>query len=186
VLLLSDGLGNLVMTRASTSRITTVLELGTNIFRANGTASHRDRFSQYQVKGQQSGSDDWYGEDAAHPLGSATDGDITRHRPLTVLAEEQIDSASAKERAEWERNVRYGRSRRISYTVHGWYHADGLWQPNVLVDVRDPFLSLTGTRLVAGVGLTLDEDGFTTTLELLPRQAFDRIELPEPGEDATW
>ena len=186
VLLLSDGLGNLVLTRTGTERVGTVLELGVNVLRCSGQFSHRDRFSRYQVKGQQSGSDDWYGEDAAHPLGTATDGEIARHRPLTVLAEENIDTAAASERAQWERNVRYGRSRRIGYTVAGWSHSGGLWRPNALVTVRDPFLSVSAERLITGVELTLDGNGFSTRLELMPSQAFDRVELPEPGEDSSW
>ena len=112
--------------------------------------------------------------------------DVTRHRPLTVLAEEQIDQVSAQERAQWERNVRYGRSRRISYTVKGWYHSGGLWQPGYLVPVRDKYLGVNGDRLISGVNLLLDESGFSTKLDLLPRQAFERFELPEPGEDETW
>ncbi len=73
VLLLSDGLGNLVLSRAGTQRISEALELGKNIYRASGKNSHRDRFSRYEVKGQMAGSDEWYAEDAAHPLGTSVD-----------------------------------------------------------------------------------------------------------------
>jgi prophage tail gpP-like protein len=119
-------------------------------------------------------------------LGVALDKAVTRYRPLTVLAEEQIDQVSAQERAQWERNVRYGRSRRISYTVKGWYHSGGLWQPGFMVPVRDPYLGINDDRLISGVTLILDENGFISKLDLLPRQAFERMELPEPGEDQAW
>jgi prophage tail gpP-like protein len=186
ILLLSDGLGNLVLARAGTQRIKEVLELGRNVLRASGSSSHRDRFSRYQVKGQMAGTDEWNAEDAAHPFGTATDNAIKRHRPLTVLAEEQVDETSAKERAEWERNVRYGRSRRISYTVKGWHHSGDLWQPGFMVPVRDKFLGVSDDRLISGVDLLLDDKGFNTKLDLLPRQSFERMELPEPGEDEAW
>ncbi len=54
---------------------------------------------------------------------------MPRHRPLTVIAEEQIDSAAAVNRAQWEASVRYGRSRRGTYTVLGWFNGSGLWAP---------------------------------------------------------
>ncbi len=186
VLLLSDGLGNLVLSRAGTQRISEALELGKNIYRASGKNSHRDRFSRYEVKGQMAGSDEWYAEDAAHPLGTSVDKAISRHRPLTVLAEEQVDKSSAQKRAEWERNVRYGRSRRVTYTVKSWFHSSGLWQPGFMVPVRDSYLGINGDRLIAGVDLVLDDEGFSARLDILPRQAFELIELPEPGEDETW
>ena len=182
VLLLSDGLGNLVLSRAGTKRINETLELGRNVLRANGSLSHRDRFRDYRVKGQMAGTDQWNAEDAAHPLGTATDDAITRHRPLTLLAEEQVDGSSAKARAQWERNVRYGRSQRVSYTVQGWHHPGGLWQPNFMVPVRDSFLGISEDRLIAGVHLTLDESGFYTRLDILPREAFEQSELPKEGE----
>lgn len=186
VLLLSDGLGNLVLSRTGTQRISDALELGRNVFKANGNFSHRDRFSSYQVKGQMAGTDEWNTEDAAHPLGTASDKAIKRHRPLTLLAEEQVDESSAKERAQWERNVRYGRSRRITYTVKGWHHSRGLWQPGFMVPVKDSFLGVNDDRLISGVSLTLDEGGFNSRLDVLPREAFERIELPEPGENEAW
>lgn len=186
VLLLSDGLGNLVLDRAGTRRIKTPLVLGENILKASGKASHRDRFSRYQVKGQMSGTDEWNTEAAAHPMGTAKDFAVQRHRPLTILAEEQIDETAAGDRAEWERNVRFGRSKRINYTVRGWFHSGGLWQPGFMVPVRDSYLGINENRLIVGVDLMLNERGFTTGLSLLPRQAFDRIELPEPGEEEAW
>lgn len=185
VLLMSDGLGNLLLTKAGTSRVPTRLALGENIVSASGRFSNRDRFSAYEVKGQSAGSDDWNAEDAAHPLGRAKDSGVTRHRPLIVLAEENVDQADAQKRAEWERNVRFGRSRRVSVRVAGWDHAGGLWEPNKLVAVRDAFLSIDQELLIAGVVLTLDERGWWTDLDLVAREAFVRVALPEP-EGQLW
>jgi prophage tail gpP-like protein len=179
VLILSDGLGNLILSRAGTDRLSTALATGKNILECEARYSHRDRYSKYTVKGQTAGSNDWYGEDAAQPMGSASDSAITRYRPLTVLAESSVDKAAAAKRAEWERNVRFGRSRRLSYTVPGWFHANGLWEPNHLVRVRDAYLGLDDYRLISGVNLTLNRDGFRAVLELVPRETFVLVELPE-------
>lgn len=182
VLLVSDGRGGLVITRASTRRIGTALVLGENVLSCQGEFSHRDRYSEYRVLGQRAGTDEHWGEQAAQIVGTAKDDRVTRHRPLTVLAEDQVDAAAAKERAEWERNVRWGRSQRITYTVQGWRHRDGLWAPNVLISVRDPYLGLAADRLIAGVAFVLDEDGLRTELTVMPREAFERIPLPEPSD----
>ncbi|WP_126456736.1 phage baseplate assembly protein [Sulfuriflexus mobilis] len=182
VLLISDGLGDLVIARAGKKRISTTLELGKNILKASGATSHRDLYSKYSVKGQHAGDDFTSPEDNAHALGEAIDKRIKRYRPLTIIAEEQVDKASAKRRAEWERNVRFGRSKPNTYTVQGWHHKTGLWMPNVLVPVRDPYKGINGDLLIAGVSLVLDENGSTTELSMKPREAFDLLPLPEPSD----
>lgn len=183
VLLLSDGLGNLVLSRVSSSRVPTPLVLGSNILSCSARFSGRDRYSIYTVKGQSSGSDDWYGESAAQPAGQARDKGVGRHRPLTVLAEEQIDPAAAAERAQWERNVRYGRGRTMTITVRGWSHAGGLWTPNRLVTVRDAFIGVDQTLLISGVTLSLSDQGELAELTVCPPEAFALLALPEPDED---
>ncbi|MBU1248711.1 MAG: hypothetical protein KKB70_08435 [Proteobacteria bacterium] len=182
VLLLSDGQGNLVLSRVSGERVSTSLVLGENIKSAGARFSHRDRFSEYTVKGQTIGSDEWDGEAAAHPEGKASDSAVSRHRPLTILAEEQSDQATAQERAEWERSVRFGRSRTVDVTVRGWTQAGQLWTPNRLVHLQDSFLGIDADMLISGVTLRLDGGGTLTDLALLPPEAFQRLELPEPGE----
>ncbi|WP_027366931.1 phage baseplate assembly protein [Desulfocurvibacter africanus] len=181
VLLVSDGQGNLVITRASSRRIGSAISSGVNVLSCDSQFSHRDRYSEIAIKGQSSGSEAWNGEAAAQPKAVAKDSRIARHRPLTVVAEEQIDNAAAKVRAEWERNVRFGRSQRLVYTVDGWAHRDGLWTPNVIVSARDEYLGLKADRLLTSVALILDGDGLRSELTLMPREAFARVELPEPG-----
>lgn len=181
VLLTSDGQGSLVITRASSRRVNEALELGVNVLSCEAMFSHKDRFSEIEVKGQSAGFEGWSGESAAQPKSVARDSRVARHRPLTVIAEEQIDGAAAKARAEWERGVRFGRSQRLVYTVQGWSHRDGRWNPNVLVPVRDAFLGIQAERLVTEVALLLDGEGLRAELTLMPREAFERVELPEPG-----
>jgi prophage tail gpP-like protein len=188
VLLLSDGQGNLVLSRLGGQRVRTPLVLGDNILSMSATFSDRDRYSEYVVKGQTVGTDEWSGESAAQPAGRAVDKAITRHRPLTVLAEEQADGATAQERAEWERNVRFGRGRSMSVTVLGWTHADGLWTPNRLVRLRDSWLGMDRDLLISEVGLVLDEQGLRSELKLCPPETFERLPLPEPGngDEGGW
>ena len=192
VLLMSDGNGNLILTRAATGRVGTALVKGQNIERASGQFSHKDRYSRYIIKGQAPGSEYSTPEHNAQTKAVAEDKAVLRHRPLIILAEAG-DGATYADRAKWERNIRAGRASRVSCTVTGWEHADGLWLPNRLVRVRDDFLGVDGDLIIAQVVLSLDADaGSQTQLELCRREAFDLIELLGRGakktkkETAAW
>ncbi|MDP3715185.1 MAG: contractile injection system protein, VgrG/Pvc8 family, partial [Burkholderiales bacterium] len=183
VLLVSDGQGGLSISRAGTTRIGTALVRGENILAASGTLSLRERFSTYIVKGEQPGTDDVFAEQIRQKA-IAADAVVTRHRPLIVLAEDQATAASMKRRAEWERNVRAGRSIDITVTVQGWAHAAGLWEPNRLVRVTDEWLRLDDDLLIKQVGFSLDEQGTRCELALTMPQAFDLIPLPAATKTA--
>lgn len=177
VLLTSNVNGDLVITRAGKTQLDHPLVEGKNIKAARGQFSHRERFSNYTVKGQgRLGADG----DQAHagPAGRSTDPNIKRYRPLIVLADGHSHNASLRDRAEWERNVRQGRSARGSITVQGWRHPGGkVWQPNTLVTVTSPTLWLkNATLLVVGATYSLDERGTLTELAVANPNAFALLE----------
>lgn len=178
VLLTSNPAGDLVITRAGRNRLDVALVEGKNIKAARAEFSWKDRFSSYQVKGQgRLGAD---GESVhSAPSGKVTDPIITRHRPLIVLAEAHSSNATLRDRAEWERNVRRGRSARGSITVQGWRRPDGgTWQPNDLVTVTSPLLWLDNAEmLIVGCTYTLDEqNGTLTELAIAKPEAFQLLE----------
>lgn len=175
VLLVSDGLGSLIITRAGQQRIATELVEGVNIKRAKGKFDWKERFSHYVVKGQHRGTDGESADAARGPSGKADDAVIDRYRPLVVLAEDQGHIASLQQRAEWEKNVRIGRANRANITVQGWKHADGLWRPNSLVRLRSPMLYADLDLLIAQVTYKLDSGGTTAELELCRPEAFDLL-----------
>lgn len=175
VLLVSDGLGNLIITRAGQQRIATELVEGVNIKRAQCKFDWKERFSHYVVKGQHRGTDGESADAARGPSGQSDDTVVDRYRPLVVLAEDQGHIASLQQRAEWERNVRIGRANRATITVQGWQHADGLWRPNSLVRLRSPLLYADLDLLIAQVTYKLDSGGTTADLELCRPEAFDLL-----------
>lgn len=184
VILTSNANGDLVITRASDKRVSTALVLGENAEIAEGTFSMRDRFSEYIVKAQNTGGDMSFGEEAAHIKETATDA-LMRYRPTVIIAEDPSTPADAKRRAEWQRNVNYGRSRQATYTVNGWRHKDGLWIPNRQVRVKDELLGFNDEWLmIAGVRYVLDERGERVELTVMPKEAFDLI--PIPAETEGW
>jgi len=149
----------------------TVLEFGKNILSANADSSDVDRFSEYTIKTQAGGNDDSYGKAVAHPKCKVQDKGITRYRPLVVHVDSQATSAGLKARATWEMNVRAGRSERVTYRVAGWYCEEGLWQPNTLVQVRDPYIEINGELLIVSVKNTKNDQGTFTDLELCKKEA---------------
>lgn len=181
VLLISDGLGNLVITQPALDKAPTALTLGENVVSANGTSSWRDRFSKYIVKAQMMGTDEASGDAAAGPNGSASDTVVTRYRPKLIVAEEQANGASCQTRAEWERTVMAARSQQIVYTVKGWKANGKRWKPNALVTVNDPYMGISDTRLISQVDYIQDETGKTTELTVTGQHAYDAIALPQPA-----
>lgn len=178
VLLIADGEGSLVITRAGKVRGETALVEGVNILSARGTFSWKDRFSIYTVKGHDKIALDGDAVDShIAPAATVTDEAITRYRPRIVLADDHGNKTRFRDRAEWEKNVRIGRGLRGSITVQGWTDGTGkLWQPNTLVTVTSPLLYLNEAEmLVVGCMYTLDDGGTRTALSIARREAFDLI-----------
>lgn len=177
LLLTSSPLGDLVITRAGKTRLDCELIEGVNIKAARAEFSWSERFSIYTAKGQGRLGEDGEQSHAA-PTARVTDPVVSRHRPLIVLAESHTENVSLKDRVEWERNVRRGRSARGSITVQGWRRPDGaLWMPNMLVAVTSPMLWLNNAEmLIVGCTWTLDERGTNTELAIARPEAFQLLE----------
>lgn len=179
VMPISDGKGHLVLTRAKTGAPVASLVQGENILYAKGDFSLNERFNQYIIKGQTRGSDDDLDSPETHTQVSAVAKDdfVQRYRPLIVLAEDSGVSATLKQRAEWERNVRRGRSARATVRVNGWRNVSGaLWRANTLAHLKSPYLGADADLLIVGGTYIKDEQmGEVTELQLAGREAFDLI-----------
>lgn len=183
VMPVSDGQGGLLLTRAADGEPVASLIEGDNLKYARGDYSRKERFSEYIIKGQSRSSDDdlSFDDEPSAPrsqvMAKAIDPVITRYRPLIVLAEEMGPHSTYKDRAEWERNVRRGRSKRVTVRVTGWRNATGdLWRANTIVHLTSPSLSTDADLLVAGGSYILDDQGEITELKLVSPSAFDLLE----------
>lgn len=180
LLLMPDGAGGLLITRAGTQRAEVALVQGQNILSATGSLDHTQRFSSYLVKGQTAFSRDSNGEAEAHLAGQVTDSGVKRYRPLLVVAEAGGTAASVNERAAWEANSRLGRSASASVTVQGWRQRPGgpLWAPGLLVQVRSAWLRIDGEMIIRQATFERGEGGTTTKLDIVSPQTF----APEPPD----
>ncbi|MCK4125439.1 hypothetical protein HFK83_24110 [Ralstonia pseudosolanacearum] len=199
VLLVSDAEGGLLLTRAGRAgRISVPLQLGSNILAAEFEHSQANLFSEITVKGQASTQDadgsagkmeNWLSPKHTVTRGGGTgvktgNSQITRYRPLIVVAEAQADARRVKLRAEWEAGNREAKSRTYKATVQGWYPSEqdqDIWRINSMVRVVDAWARLDEDWLLASIDFTLDEGGTRAMLELTSPKAFDELpELPQP------
>lgn len=180
LLLTSTPEGNLLLTRAGAGTADMTLELGKNIKSGSANFSSRELFSDYIVTAQQPKTPLIGPEDTSQPKGSAKGAG--RYRPYVISADSGGDIADCRTRAEWQRNVHFGRSQSVVYTITGWRQTDAgrLWIPNELVPVKDAWSGIDKELLIVETRLRLSEEGRTTEIRVMPREAFDLLPLPEP------
>ena len=187
-LLTCDPAGRLVITRAGSEVLPVHLKYGEQILDADGDFDHRERFSEYTVKGDSaSGGASWDNTDgvaATQSVGRAKDNQVTRYRPLILIGEDNLDNSKAALRSDWEMRRRRARSKKVTVEVRGWNieGSDRLWPINYQVRITDPVLGLSDELLlITAVAFTLNDSGTRTKLSLMPREGFevDPI-LPKP------
>ncbi|MHB1305381.1 MAG: phage baseplate assembly protein [Acidiphilium sp.] len=208
VLVVSDGVGGLLLTRGGATRAPGALTIPGNIVGAHYTSSWRQRFSDYYVKGQTSTQQARYGgvcrltpllDPVNAPVGpppaSATpaetvsvamtghvsDPEITRYRPTVRGVRTQSGSSSVQAQAEWALRVARGMGEQAHYTVADWRANGALWLPNALVSVSDPYAGIDKDMLIASVSYRQSAQGASAVIGVAGRTAFDRID--EPASD---
>lgn len=180
LILTSNSDGDLLITRAGSDFAETSLQRGVNIKAAKGTRNHRKLFSIYEVFGQQPAYVSSDENATSQPLGSEK-GDAVRYRPYVIPAENPSDKAACERLAQHVRRLHFGQAHSVNYTVMGWQQKDGgrLWQPNELISVTDDRNKLKNTeRLITDATIRFDENGRTTQLNVMPKEAFDVLLKP--------
>lgn len=172
LLLISDGLGNLVITRTGSGRASTALVLGENVLEADAEESDEERFNEYRVIGQARESDDNAGARAQQIGETVFDPAVRKGRLLIIDPQDAADIGACRQLASWTRSVRAARGARVTYTVHGWLDGDRPWQHNTLVQVRDAWARFDGEYLIAAVRNTLDSQGELTRISVVPPDAY--------------
>ncbi|MHC4712004.1 MAG: phage baseplate assembly protein [Planctomycetota bacterium] len=182
VLIISDGLGGVVITRAGLELESQTLVQGENLLEGSGVFDDRDRFSEYVFRAQRPSTDFATGAQVNRIKARSTDPEMRRYRPLVVVAEAPAAGATLTDRARWEATRRAGRARRATVAVQGWRTAAGhIWQPNRRVRLRDAFLGIDREMLIVTTTARLAETGSATVLELARPEAYELIELPDEG-----
>jgi prophage tail gpP-like protein len=205
VLVTSDGIGGLVLTRSGRERGADTLSLPGNVVSASGNFSARERFSHYFVKGgaergggggaktaaldaraapaetAREAAGDQTGDNHAEAasalaMGEARDPEVGRWRPFVSMSRTQTNNTDARTYAEWLMRTRRGKSEQADYEVRDWRGRGGqLWRLNELVQVSDGFLLLERDMLIHGLSYIYDERGARTRLRVCGPEAYDRL-----------
>lgn len=171
VLFVNDGNGNIIITRAGTTKAATELVEGVNILEADAHYDWKNRFSKITAKGQALVGDDPTID--LGPKGSAVDSQITRYRPLIIVADGLMTPQLCTDRAKWEVTVRSGRAAALNVKVQGWRQADGtLWPINKLIRVRSPYLGINIDLLSSEVTYSKSNAGTFSVITLVPASAY--------------
>lgn len=199
VLLVSDGVGGLLLTKGGQTQGPAPLIRAGNIQGGGARFSWRQRFSDYYVKGQTDGrawregsapalDHSFEAGDGDFPptptagqtvlmTGHAIDPEITRYRPTVRLTRTQSGMSTTQEQAEWALRVARGFGDELHYRVLDWRAGpkNALWLPNARVQVTDPYEDLDKQMLISGVTYAEGPEGLATQIRLAGVTAFDRI-----------
>lgn len=182
-LLVSDGLGGLLITRAGTTRATRSLQLSRDILAGQATHNHAERFRTYRVLAQSGESDNLAQQTAQQVIAEEKDEEIRACRVTSMDPLDPADKADAKRLAQWTRTNRRARGERATITVRGWLDGAKPWQPNTLVNITDSWLRLRGDYLIVSVAYSLDDKaGEIARLTVTPKAAYDVLVEPEQDD----
>jgi prophage tail gpP-like protein len=210
ILIVSDGVGGLLLTKGGVTRAPAALKVPGNVQDVDYTSNFTERFSDYYVVGQTettlqregqtcalSHDTDPTVEPVADPtddattdetsstvmIGHSVDPQISRYRPTVASVATQSGSSSVQVQSDWMlRNAR-GNGEEANYTVLDWRAGPQnlLWLRNQVVRVTDAYSGIDNDMLIAAVKYQLTAQQAITTLRIAGRTAFDLIS--EPAED---
>jgi prophage tail gpP-like protein len=184
VMIMSDALGGLLITRAGTELHPQPLVEGENILSAELDDDDSERSHQYVVLGQDEPTSNWNGKAALQPKGTAIDPAIRKNRIRLLIAESLGNGITLGDRATWERDVRRGRGKSLVVTVQGFSAQGRLWEPNMRVQARIPRLDIQDTFLIKSTNQSKSDDGTITEMTLVPPSVYDLLAQAEESSDA--
>ena len=183
VVLTESPAGNLILETRGKDRATTELHLGVNCISGQAEFDDTNTFSDYIVKGQSQGSDNFFAEKASQPCAIAKDSSVTRFRPKLIIGEKSMNDQEAQDRANWEATFAAANAGVVSIRTYEWLQQDNrLWQINEIVKLKNPFVGIADEDLlIKSTNFTYSKSGGKVTdLELVRKDSYD----PQPEVNA--
>lgn len=180
-----DEQGNLLITKEGTGgRAGSPLVEGVNAERVEGNLTADQRFAKYMVVGFGPSQAVGHINTPTQSGASAFDPEQGKLRGrLKIIPFEipDVDGTYSTQRAQWEANRRYGRSKLVRVTVTGWRDGTGaLWKPNTVISVQLPNAHVQEDRIVDEVTWQRTERGTQTILTCMPKGALSVQPLQLP------
>ncbi|SIQ23770.1 Mu-like prophage tail protein gpP [Rhizobium sp. RU35A] len=201
LLVVSDGVGGIVVTRTGKTRAPAPIRQPGNVLAARGVFTHAARHSQTVVRGQAEGAASKRGaarlDTTAEPIdagsrssgdgsatererrgvtatGRATDDEISRYRPIVHLARSKADAKAAQTEADWRSRTARAAAEEFTVTVRGHTVDGAVWTVNQLADCAIAYVDIDRELLISRVAYSEDEQrGATTEITLCSPEAFD-------------
>lgn len=184
VLISSNELGNIVITRSSGVEIDALIQhkirntSGTNNVKSYSYSyDSTGRYNIYRISTQLNlntvnDAGDIANEEMVHQSISILDENIREGRQFVLVSENS--GAKPKDRVIWESNIRRARGNVYAATVQDYRNQTGeLWKPNTLVRVRSDYAGIDSRMLINAVEFVLDiEGGRSTVLSLINKDAY--------------
>jgi prophage tail gpP-like protein len=173
LIVVSDGVGAMILTQAGESRADAIIE-GRNVLNASITYNAAERFASYVVLGQRPGDNNSTAS-GLRARGEAIDSDVRRSDRVQVIRPQRaVTRAEARRLADWTARNRAATAEEVTVGVQGWEQSSGaVWPVNALTAVRIESLGIDGDMLIAGASHSLSSRGETTALTLVRPDAYE-------------
>ncbi len=188
---LSTRGGNIRLTKGAAGeerfRADSKIEEDINMKTGSVILDDSQRFSNYTVKGQIVGTDNYPGIVASVASGTAIDEGIRRNRPLILVAEGSADTEIAKQRAQWEAASRLAKAVKINVLVQNWQQETiKLWGVNQLIRLKSRSLGIDGDFLSTTVErIRSNSEGTISRIALTRQDAYQpKPVIPKDGAGA--
>lgn len=175
VLLTGDARGRLVIYRVGARRYSTAIARRNGLRSLTWQRKRSERFSDYIVKGQTRSG----GLDPEAEVGKAFDPGVGRYRPKISIAEQQGEGVNLAAQAEFERNVRFGRSLELTARIGGLRLGGAIPEPGVIVPVVEPLMKIDTDLLIKSALLVESADDAYAELGLIRKEAYQPEPVPQ-------
>lgn len=180
VLLTSNSLGNIEITRSSGIYIRATLQNNikddsNNVISYSVAYDTTGVYRIYRISSQLNpiavnNAGDVANDTIVEQRTAAADSSVRRGRQFVKEAEK---AGNALDRVIWEYNIRQARSMVYSATVDGFRNATGnLWAINEIVNVHDEYAGIDARMLVNSVQFSIADSGRRTMLSLVNKNSY--------------
>jgi prophage tail gpP-like protein len=194
LLITSDNEGNIILTRAGTSKYDTILKCeingkDNNVLKSDFEDNDANRFYEYIVVSQSNPLAQMFPENATGIKGkSAIDSNIRTSRIKVINTDITSDIQTNSDRAKWESNIRRTKGFQYNCRMRGFYldaKKTVLIEPNNMIQVIDDKFGINAELLIKACRYIKSLDGTFTDLELVNRDAFT-LEEEQKGIEARF
>ncbi len=177
VLLSTDGKGNLTIVNGSTTAAAVTLSPSVMVS-SELMLDTSKQFNEYVCYSQTIVANDIQNLDKNSTAGNKNEGTVVNAtirpgRKLVFIADTPLATVETKDRATWESNFRQSMGFRYTVVVKDFVHDGGkIWEPNLTVNVNDPFVGLNSKLIIETVTFEQSMAGLKTILTMVPPDAF--------------